>query len=97
MELNQAVDSLAHFKENTLEIVEKLKASGQPLVLTVDGEAELVVQEASSYRRMLEHLDRAQAMEGIREGLASMERGEGRPAEEVFEGIRRRHRIPRDA
>ena len=94
MESNPTVDSLAHFKENTSEIIVQLKTSGQPLVLTVDGEAELVVQDTGSYRRMLELLDQAQAIEGIRQGLASMERGEGRDVEEVFEDIRKRHCTP---
>ncbi len=39
--------------------------------------------------------DRAEAIEGVRRGLASMERSEGRPAGEVFEEIRERHDIPR--
>ena len=97
MSSHQDVDSLAHFQENTREIIERLKTSGQPLTLTVDGEAEIVVQAAEPYWRMLDLLDRAEAVEGIRRGLASMERGEGRPAEEVFEDIRRRHGIPHDA
>ena len=97
MALNQAVDSLTHFKENTREVIEELKASGQPLTLTIDGEAEIVVQAAEPYRRMLTLLDQAETIAGIREGLESMERGEGRPAEEVFEEIRGRHAIPRSA
>ena len=97
MKPNHHIDSLTHFKENTREIIEELRVSGQPLTLTVDGEAALVVQAAEPYQRMLELLDRAEAIEGIREGLASMERGEGRPAEEVFEDIRQRRNIPRDA
>ena len=92
----QKTDSLAHFKENTEEIIDRLKVSGQPLVLTVGGEAELVVLATESYQRMQAIVDRAEAVEGIRRGLASMERGEGRPAGEVFEDIRRRHGIPRE-
>ncbi len=91
----QNTDSLAHFKENSQEIIDRLKVSGEPLVLTVGGEAELVVLAKESYQRMLAIVDRAEAIEGIQRGLASMERGEGRPAAEVFEDIRKRHRIPR--
>lgn len=97
-------DSLAHFKENSQEIIDQLKVSGQPLILTVGGEAELVVLARSSYQEMLAVVDRAEAIvdrkeaiEGIRRGLASLERGEGRPASEVFEDIRKRHGIPRQA
>ena len=93
----QNVDTLAHFKTNTSEVLKRLKTTGAPMALTVDGEAEVIVQDAGSYQKMLEVLDRAQAIEGIRRGLDSMARGEGRPAEEVFEGIRRRHQIPRHA
>ncbi len=97
MEPIQETDSLTNFKEHSREIIARLKASGQPLVLTVGGEAELVVLAKDSYQRMMALVDRAQAIEGIQRGLASMERGEGRPAREVFEEIRQRHGIPRQA
>lgn len=97
MELIQETDSLANFKENTQEAIDRLKSSGRPLVLTVEGSAELVVLAKESYQRMLAIMDRAQAIEGIQRGLDSMKRGEGRPAEEVFEEIRQRHGIPRQA
>lgn len=90
-------ESLANFTENTQEIIDQLKASGQPLVLTVQGEDELVVLAKDSYQRMLEIIDRAEAIKGIQRGLASMARGEGRPAKEVFKDIRKRHGIPRQA
>lgn len=93
----QNVDTLNRFKTHTTEVLERLKTTGAPMVLTVDGEAQVIVQDAGSYQKMLEVLDRAQAVEGIRRGLDSMARGEGRPAEAVFEGLRRRHQIPRDA
>lgn len=94
MEPYQDTDSLTHFQENAREIIEQLKSTGQPLVLTVDGEAEVVVQAAEPYRRLLELLDQADAVAGIQRGLASMERGEGRPVSEVFEDIRNRYGIP---
>ncbi len=92
----QNTDSLAHFKENTQEIIDRLKVSGEPLVLIAGGDVELVVLAKESYQRMLAIIDRSEAIEGIQRGLASMERGEGRPAAEVFEEIRERHGIPRE-
>lgn len=94
MEPYQDTDSLTHFQEHAREIIEELKTTGQPLLLTVDGEAEVVVQAAKPYRRLLELLDQAEAVAGIRRGLASMARGEGRLLTEVFDDIRRRHGIP---
>jgi len=37
--------------------------------------------------------DRQEAVEGIQESLAEMERGEGVPLDEAFDEIRRRHHI----
>lgn len=69
------IESLTAFKRNTNEYVKKMKKSGNPLVLTVNGKAELVVQDAESYQRMLEILDRAETIEALREGLDSVRQG----------------------
>jgi prevent-host-death family protein len=69
------IESLTAFKRNTAEYVKKIKKSGNPLVLTVNGKAEIVVQDAESYRRMLELLDRAETIEAVREGLESVRQG----------------------
>jgi len=45
---------------------------------------------------MPEVVDRAEAIVGIKKGLDSMARGEGIPAEEAFERLRRKHNIPND-
>lgn len=97
MDLTRDIDSLTHFKRNTAEAIEQLKATGEPMVLTVNGKAEIVVQDAAAYQRMLELIDRAEAIVGIRKGLQSVARGEGIPAEEAFERLRTRHNIPQDA
>ena|SRR5207248_8225557 len=71
----QDIESLTAFKRNTTEYVKKIKKSGNPLVLTVNGKAEIIVQDAKSYQRMLELLDRAETIEAVREGLASVRQG----------------------
>jgi PHD/YefM family antitoxin component YafN of YafNO toxin-antitoxin module len=85
------IHSLTHFQRNTKEHLERLKTTGRPEILTVNGKAELVVQDAASYQKLLEALDRVEALEGIRRGLASMKRGEGRPLENILEDLRREH------
>jgi len=71
----QDIESLTAFKRNTTEYVKKIKKSGNPLVLTVNGKAEIIVQDAKSYQRMLELLDRAETIEAVREGLESVRQG----------------------
>jgi PHD/YefM family antitoxin component YafN of YafNO toxin-antitoxin module len=85
------IHSLTHFQRNTKEHLERLKTTGRPEVLTVNGKAALVVQDAGSYQKLLEALERVEALEGIRRGLKSMKRGEGRPLKDVLRKLRRKH------
>jgi len=71
--------------------------TGRPEVLTVNGKAEIVVQDAASYQKTPGIDDRAEAIEGIQKGLESMQRGEGKPAQEVFTRLRKKHNISHDA
>jgi PHD/YefM family antitoxin component YafN of YafNO toxin-antitoxin module len=65
-------------------MVRQLKKTGQPVVLTVNGKAALVIQDAESYQKLLEAQDRMEAIEGIRRGLESMKQNKGKPAEKFF-------------
>jgi len=89
----QSIDSgtLADFTRDATGAIKRLKASGQPQILTVDGQAEVVVQDVASYQRLLDLAERAEAIEGIRLGLESAARGEGVPADEAFRRIRAKH------
>jgi PHD/YefM family antitoxin component YafN of YafNO toxin-antitoxin module len=89
--------SLTDFQRNVKAHLRAIKKTGRPRVLTVNGKAELIVQDAKAYQKLLDLVDQVEAIEGIRRGLASMKRGAGRPADEVFEVIRKKHKISRSA
>jgi PHD/YefM family antitoxin component YafN of YafNO toxin-antitoxin module len=84
---------LTDFQRKAREHIQRLKATGRPEILTVNGKAEIVIQDADSYQRMLDALERAEAAAGIRRGLDSMSRGEGIPAAQALDAIRRKHKI----
>ncbi len=88
------IHALTDFLRNHKEHIERLKKAGRPEILTINGKAELVVQDAESYQKLLDAIDRAEAIEGIRRGLESMGRGEGRPADEFFAELRKKYNIP---
>jgi len=54
LNLSKDIHSLTEFKRNTTQFIEHLKQTKDPLVLTVDGKAALVVQDAESYQTLLE-------------------------------------------
>ncbi|HTW94584.1 MAG TPA: type II toxin-antitoxin system Phd/YefM family antitoxin [Tepidisphaeraceae bacterium] len=85
--------SLADFKRNTSQMMTRLKETGDPVVLTVNGKAEIVVQDAVAYQRLLEEHDERQALAGIRRGLDDVRLQRTRPARQALGAIRRKHDI----
>lgn len=87
------VRSVTEFQRNAKEFVGKLKNSKTPLVLTVNGRAELVVQNAASYQDMLDRLADLEAIAAIRAGLQDQENGKVRPARKALKELGARLRI----
>lgn len=85
--LSRDIDSLTDFKGNTTEFVQRLKQTKHPLVLTVNGKAELVVQDAESYQKFLDAVELLETFKGIKLGLEEMDRGEGKKAEDFFDQL----------
>jgi prevent-host-death family protein len=94
LDINRDINSLSNFKRNTADFIRQLKDTGHPVVLTINGKAELVVQDAGSYQKLLELADRLETIEAVKEGLASMQRGEGRPADAAFDELEKELRGP---
>lgn len=91
------IDSLTAFQRNTKEHLRRLKRSRRPLVLTVNGRAELVVQDAESYQRLADLAERAEATASIRRGLEDVKGGRTKPARQFLEGMQKEFKIPRRA
>jgi prevent-host-death family protein len=81
---SQDIHPLTDFKRNTSDFMNQMKETGRPVVLTVNGRAELVVQDARSYQRILERLERFEAVEAIRVGVAAAEDRQVRPARQAL-------------
>jgi len=87
MNLSQDIHPLTDFKRNTAEFLRQLKETGNPVVLTINGKAELVVQDAASYQRLFDLAERLETIQAVKESLASADRGEGRPMDDVFDAL----------
>lgn len=82
--LREEINSLSNFKRNTSEFIEQLKETGKPIILTINGKAELVVQDAGSYQKLLEIAERLETIETLKPAIEEMKAGKGEPAEKVF-------------
>ena len=92
----QDIRSLTDFQRNTKEHLKRLKNTGRPEILTVNGEAELVVQSAASYQKLLDAADLSTSVTILKARLASIARGErGIPLKKFDAAMRREHAIPR--
>jgi PHD/YefM family antitoxin component YafN of YafNO toxin-antitoxin module len=89
------VRSVTEFQRNLKGYVGRLKAKKAPLVLTINGRAEIIVQDASSYQALLDRLERAETVAAIRQGMEESERGEGIPLEKAERRLRKNHGFSR--
>jgi prevent-host-death family protein len=95
LDITKDIQPMTTFRNHSADIMRHLKETKRPVILTVNGKAAAVVQDAEAYQRLLDLAAKADAAEGIRQGLEDMQAGRSRPAAEVFEEFRTLHRIPR--
>ena len=84
LDLNSDINSLSNFKRNTPEFLRQLKETGHPVVLTINGKAELVVQDTASYQKLLDLAERAERLETLRASIEDMRAGMVTPVEEML-------------
>lgn len=95
LDITKDIQSLTTFRRRSGDFLKQLKRSKRPVVLTVNGKAAAVVQDAESYQRLLDIAARASAEEGVRQGLLDAKKGRVHTARtffrefEVSHGIRR--------
>ena len=56
MKLSTLIKPISYLKSHTAQIVKELTESREPMVITQNGEATMVVQSAAEYERMQESL-----------------------------------------
>ena len=89
------VRSVTEFQRNIKDYVGRLRDNKKALVLTVNGRAELVVQDAESYQLILERLERAETLAAIHRGIEQMDCGEVIPLDEAEAKLRKKHGFSR--
>src|SRR6476469_9305013 len=95
LDITKDIQSLTTFRRQSGDFIKQLKKTQRPVVLTVKGKAAAIVQDAEAYQRLLDIAARADAQEGIRQGLDDAKQGKVRPAREFFKDFEARHGIPR--
>jgi prevent-host-death family protein len=93
IDLGTDIHSLSDFKRKTAQLMSQMKKTGHPLVLTVNGKAEIVVQDAASYQRLLELAKQAEMIEFLRESREEIDAQRTQPALEALERLAKKHKL----
>lgn len=96
MALNLAtgIDSLTNFKRQTADYLARLRETGDPVVLTVNGKAEVVVQDAAAYQKLVEaaaKAERDETLAAVRAGLADAAAGRTKSARAALKVLAKKH------
>ncbi|HEY7318154.1 MAG TPA: type II toxin-antitoxin system prevent-host-death family antitoxin [Candidatus Binatia bacterium] len=95
MDITQDIQALTTFRNNSAAFLRRLKKTQRPVILTVNGKAAAVVQDAAAYQRLLDIAAQADAIEGIRQGREDVANGRTYPAREALKSFRRDHGLSR--
>jgi prevent-host-death family protein len=95
LDITSDIQSLTTFRRRSGDFMKQLKKTKRPVVLTVNGKAAAVVQDAEAYQRLLDIAARADAEEGLRQGLDDVAHGRTRPVREFFDEFEAKNGIRR--
>jgi prevent-host-death family protein len=88
-----SIHPVSDFSRKPAEHIKRLKETGRPEILTVNGKAELVIQSAKAYEEMVDLLG---TLEKIARAAKEHDEGQGIPVDEFFRAFEKKHGLTRD-
>lgn len=82
MDITKDIQPMTAFRNQSAEFVRHLKETGRPIVLTINGKASVVVQDAAAYQRLCDIAARA--------GQTDLPPTDDTPSGDMFEAMRRK-------
>ncbi len=87
MKLSSRIKPISYLKAHAAEIVRTLGDRGEPLIITQNGEAKVVMQDINSYEQMQETVA---LLKILALGNRQIEAGQVQPAVDVIARLRKR-------
>ena len=88
------IHPLSEFQRGAKAFLARLKETKTPIVLTVNGKAAAVVQDAESYQQLLDKIELLESIAGIRKSIEEFEQGEGMCLKEAWKQFQEKYDIP---
>ena len=89
-----SIRPVSDFSRKPAEHIKRLKETGRPEILTVNGKAELVIQSAKAYEEMVDLLG---TLEKIARAAKEHDEGKGISVDTFFREFEKKHGLTRDA
>src|SRR5262249_52991056 len=80
--LEEDIQPLSEFRADAAGLIERVRATGRPLILTQSGHSSAVVLAVSEYERLLDEVD---LLRGLHTAVGQLEEGRGVPHEEALQ------------
>lgn len=90
MKLSSQIRPISYLKAHTAEIIRNLAEQQEPLVITQNGKAKVVLQDIESYEKIQQTMD---LLKILAIGMRQVEEGRYLPAEKVIKRIRERREV----
>ena len=88
------IHPLSEFQRGAKAFLARLKETKTPMVLTVNGKAAAVVQDAESYQQLLERMELLESIVGIRKSIEEFDRGQGVSLKEAWQEFQEKYDRP---
>ena len=88
------IHPLSEFQRGAKAFLARLKETKAPIVLTVNGKAAAVVQDAESYQQLLERMELLESIVGIRKSIEEFDQGQGMPLKEAWKQLQEKYGLP---
>ena len=94
MDITRDMQTVSQFKRNAAKLVKQIQQTKQPLVLTVNGKAAVVLQDVESYQVLAAQREYYLTVAAINEALTEFDDRKNWPTrEEVFTNLRKKNGI----
>lgn len=82
------IHSVTDFTRNAKSYILQIRESKSPMALTVNGDAQVVVQDAESFQKMVDELEHRRFIAAMRESETAVKDGQVLDLDEAFSTIR---------
>ena len=94
MKIMRDIQTVSQFKQNASKLIKQIQQTKQPIILTVNGKAAIVLQDAESYQDMAARREHDLTVAAINVALADFDNRENwKTHEEVFAELRENNGI----